>query len=168
MKTHIAEHPPSTIEPDIMREVLEKILGSKHFVNAHKKKQFLRLICNFYLEGRAHELNEHILGYDVFGRKNGYNPSDDPIVRVCAHEIRKKLEVYYGSEGADDPIRLGIPAGSYQPVFTPRASEPTALETPVPPPEIVAEPRRRHVPLKKLAISFAGLGLVIAVVVLAL
>jgi hypothetical protein len=168
MNTHTAEHPPSTVEPDVVHQVLEKILGSKHFVNAYKKKQFLRLICNFYLEGRAHELNEHLLGYDVFGRDSSYNPSDDPIVRVCAHEIRKKLEVYYGSEGANDPIRLEIPAGSYQPVFTQRASEPAALETPVPPPETVTEPIRRQVSLRKLAIGFAFLGLAIAVMVLAL
>jgi hypothetical protein len=165
----MAEHPPFTIEPDTTREVLEKILSSKHFVNAHKKKQFLRLICNFYFEGRAHELNEHVLGYDVFGRKNGYNPSDDPIVRVCAHEIRKKLEVYYGSEGANDPIRLEIPAGSYQPVFTRHLPEPeTASETTIPPPlETAAQPPRSRDLLMKLAMGFAVLGLVIAVLTLA-
>jgi hypothetical protein len=150
--------------------VLEKILGSKHFVNAHKKKQFLRLICNFYLEGRAHELNEHILGYDVFGRKNGYNPSDDPIVRVCAHEIRKKLEVYYGSQGANDPIRLEIPAGSYQPVFTRHLPEPeTAIKTAIPPAtEPVAEPPRSRDLLVKLVTGVLVLVLAIAVMALAL
>ena len=118
MKTHMAEQPHSAFEPDEVRQALENILSSKHFVNAHKKKKFLRLICDFYMEGRAQELNEHILGYDVFGRDSSYNPSDDPIVRVFAHEIRKKLEAYYTNEGASDPIRLEIPAGSYQPVFT--------------------------------------------------
>src|ERR1044071_7791706 len=118
MKTRMAEQTPSTVEPDDVRQALESILSSKHFVNAHKKKKFLRLICDFYLEGRAQELNEHILGYDVFGRDKNYNPSDDPIVRVFAYEIRKKLEAYYSHEGADDAIRLDIPPGSYQPVFS--------------------------------------------------
>ncbi|HJQ69234.1 MAG TPA: hypothetical protein VKA70_09690 [Blastocatellia bacterium] len=118
MKTHMAEQPHSTCEPDEVRQALENILNSKHFVNAHKKKKFLRLICDFYMEGRAQELNEHILGYDVFGRDSSYNPADDPIVRVFAHEIRKKLEAYYANEGTGDPVRLEIPAGSYQPVFT--------------------------------------------------
>src|SRR2546423_1889157 len=118
MKTFMAEQPPIPIGHDDVQEVLDSIFKSKHFVNAHKKKKFLRLICDFYLEGRAQELNEHILGYDVFGRDKSYNPSDDPIVRVFAYEIRKKLEVYYSHEGINDPIRLDIPAGSYQPVFT--------------------------------------------------
>lgn len=65
-----------------------------------------------------------MLGFDVFGRDSNYNPSDDPIVRVFAHEIRKKLEAYYGNEGANDPVRLEIPAGSYQPVFTRYLPEP--------------------------------------------
>lgn len=123
MKTRMAEQPPSPVPPDEVREALERLLSSRYFVNAHKKKKFLHLICDYYLEGRAHELNEHILGYDVFGRDSSYNPSDDPIVRVFAHEIRKKLDAYYSNEGAADPIRLEIPAGSYQPVFTPNLIE---------------------------------------------
>ncbi len=130
MKTRMAEQAPSTVEPDEVRQALESLLSSKHFVNAHKKKKFLRLICDFYLEGRAHELNEHILGYDVFGRGSGYNPSDDPIVRVFAHEIRKKLEAYYANEGANDPVRLEIPAGSYQPFFTRHPLEPATQDSP--------------------------------------
>ncbi len=118
MKTFMAEPSPTPIEAAEVQQVLETIFKSKHFVNAHKKKKFLRLICDFYVAGRAQELNEHILGYDVFGRDKNYNPSDDPIVRVFAYEIRKKLEVYYSHEGADDPIRLDIPSGSYQPVFS--------------------------------------------------
>src|SRR6185295_20355738 len=119
MKSQTAEQPASTtIGPEEVREELERILSSKYFVNAHKKKEFLRLICDFHLTGRAHELNEYILGYEVFARDNEYNPSGDPIVRVFAHEIRKKLENYYNTEGSSDPIRLAIPAGTYQPVFT--------------------------------------------------
>src|SRR5215216_2917978 len=127
MKTRMAEESPSAVEPHDVRLALERILSSKHFVNAHKKKKFLRLICDFYVEGRAQELNEHMLGYDVFDRDSTYNPSDDPIVRVFAHEIRKKLEAYYKTEGANDTIRLEIPAGSYQPVFT-RQSPEAAVE----------------------------------------
>src|ERR1051325_10473571 len=118
MKAQMAEPVLANIAPDEIRLALERLLRSKYFVNAHKKQKFVRLICDYYLEGRAQELNEHILGYDVFGRDNSYNPSNDPIVRVFAHEIRKKLEAYYAHEGAADPVRLEIPAGSYQPVFT--------------------------------------------------
>src|ERR1044072_1808072 len=118
MRAQMAEPVSANVEPDEVSLARERLLRSKYFVNAHKKQKFVRLICDYYLEGRAQELNEHILGYDVFGRDNSYNPSNDPIVRVFAHEIRKKLESYYANEGANDSIRLEIPAGSYQPVFT--------------------------------------------------
>lgn len=118
MQTQAARKEDSSIEAEDVRQALESILASRHFVNAHKKKKFLRIICDYYLEGRAQELNEYILGYDVFDRDSNYNPSADPIVRVFAHEIRKKLEIYYRNEGVDDPVHLEIPSGSYQPVFT--------------------------------------------------
>ena len=39
-------------------------------------------------------------------------------MRVGAHELRKKLESYYKSEGKSDDLILGIPVGSYTPIFT--------------------------------------------------
>ena len=170
MKAQTAEPMSASIEPDEVRQALEHLLWSKYFVNAHKKQKFVRLICDYYLEGRAQELNEHILGYDVFGRDSSYNPSNDPIVRVFAHEIRKKLEAYYANEGANDPVRLEIPAGSYQPVFTRQLPEPASemAEATLPPPtELEALPTRRRGSYGKLAAGLVGLGLVAAVLVLA-
>src|SRR5262245_61284021 len=97
--------------------VLARLLGSKYFVHAPKKQKFLRLVCDFYLNGRAGELNEYLIGREVFDRDGAYNPAADPIVRVGAHDVRKKLELYYKREGADDEIRLDIPIGSYEPIF---------------------------------------------------
>ena len=178
MKSQIAEPTTSTtIGPEEVREALEKILGSKYFVNAHKKKEFLRLICDFHLKGRAHELNEYILGYEVFARDNEYNPSGDPIVRVFAHEIRKKLENYYQTEGTNDPIRLAIPAGTYQPVFTRQlpaspvtasvatTSSETLIEAPL---RAEVEPGWRRLSPGIVWMSFAVLCLAIAVVSLVL
>ncbi|MBX3277346.1 MAG: hypothetical protein KF868_04990 [Acidobacteria bacterium] len=103
--------------PDEVRETLDRVLQSRYFVNAPKKQKFLRLVSDYYLRGRVKDLNEYLIGREVFDRDDSYNPSADPIVRVGAHEIRKKLELYYQQEGASDPIRLEIPTGSYEPVF---------------------------------------------------
>src|SRR2546426_8162077 len=136
MRPQTAKQSVPSVQPDEVRQSLDNILNSKYFVNAPKKKAFLRLICDFYLEGRAHELNEYILGYDVFDRDKTYEPSADPVVRVTAHEIRKKLEAYYQHDGIDDPFRLEIPPGSYEPIFTPHTSEKAALE-PLAPPVVI-------------------------------
>ena len=168
MESRLAEQPKTAIAADDIREALERILRSKYFVNAHKKKQFLRVICDYYLEGRAQELNEHILGYDVFDRDSSYNPSADPIVRVFAHEIRKKLEAYYADEGSKDPIHLEIPAGSYQPAFKRHLPDPsTGSIEPVLPRQSEAEVKttgRRRSWAVPLTIGFALLCLSVALI----
>jgi len=171
MATHVVKPIPSAIESEEIRQELERILSSKYFAHAQKKQKFLRLVCDFYLEGRAHELNEYLLGYEVFDRDNKYNPSTDPIVRVVAHEIRKKLDLYYKNEGASDSVRLDIPAGSYQPTFTLQTPEATVevAQTEVPAlSEVKVTPRRWRVPLVPLGLGIVVLGLVMMIVFLAL
>src|SRR5215470_2805466 len=116
---------PPAIKPDEVRQTLESILGSKYFSHAPQKRKFLRLICDFYLNDRASELNEYLIGREVFSRGAAYHPAEDPIVRVVAHDVRKKLEMYYQGEGTDDAIRLQIPVGCYEPQFTRRPSRPS-------------------------------------------
>jgi hypothetical protein len=105
------------LTPDEMRQELERVLNSKYFVHAPMKQKFLRLICEFHLNGRGSDLNEYLIGREVFDRNDSYNPATDPIVRVGAHSVREKLALYYQREGAKNGIRIGIPVGSYEPVF---------------------------------------------------
>lgn len=100
-----------------MRRALNRVLNSKHFVHAPMKQKFLRLTCDFHLSGRGAELNEYLIGREVFDRDDSYNPATDPIVRVGAHGVREKLTLYYQKEGADDELRIEIPVGSYEPIF---------------------------------------------------
>jgi hypothetical protein len=115
-KTSSAVNPPA-VGAEEVRFVLGRILGSRHFAHAPKKQKFLRLLTDFYIQGRVAELNEYLIGREVFDRDENYNPADDPIVRVGAHDVRKKLELYYQIEGIEDEVRLEIPVGSYEPVF---------------------------------------------------
>jgi len=163
--------PPTAEE---VRQLLERILCSRQFSNAPKKQKFLQLICEAYLDGRASELSEYSIGYEVFDRNETYDPALDSIVRVGAHEVRKKLERYYKSEGKNDEILLEIPAGSYIPIFTrlkqaPEATEPIIAAPSTPPSpghvgRIGAIAGKTRITLSGLALVF----LIIAVVMLAL
>jgi len=62
-----------------------------------------------------------MVGCEVYNRDKDYNPALDPIVRVGAHGLRKKLEAYNNGEGKDDEIILEIPVGSYIPIFSRRS-----------------------------------------------
>jgi hypothetical protein len=57
---------------------------------------------------------------EVFGRPSDYNPSEDNIVRAEARELRKRLDIYFLTEGRGEPVRIRIPKGSYVPCFEPR------------------------------------------------
>jgi len=116
-----------TVSREEMVEALDRVLGSKYFAHAPMKQKFLRVISEFYLSGRAPELNEYLIGREVYSRDDSYDPATDPIVRVGAHSVREKLELYYHKEGANDRIRIEIPIGSYEPTFAcndPRLKEP--------------------------------------------
>jgi len=130
----ISEHPVSTetgvpISDEEIRRTLDRILNSKHFSQAPKKRAFMELICDYYLAGRAKEINEHLIGLEVYERNDHYSPAEDPVVRVAAHDIRKRLEQYYLHEGLNDEVRLDIPIGSYEPVFKLASGVPAEAET---------------------------------------
>ena len=100
------------------REELRRVLQSKHFASAPKKSRFLEFVVEQALLGNADKLNEYLIGVEVYGRGTDFNPQDDPIVRVQAHEIRRALKAYYEEYGSISPLRLELPAGHYVPVFS--------------------------------------------------
>jgi len=129
----ITEHQTSaeigvSISPEEIKQALDRILNSRHFSQAPKKRKFVQLICDYYLAGRAKEINEHLIGLEVYERRDRYSPAEDPVVRVAAHDVRKRLEQYYLHEGREDEVRLEIPIGSYEPVFKLASDVPAEVE----------------------------------------
>ena len=100
------------------REELKRLLQSKYFAKAKKKSRFLEFICEQTFLGNAEKLNEFLVGIEIYERGPGFNPQDDPIVRVQAHEIRRALKRYYEEEGKESNLRIDLPPGHYVPVFS--------------------------------------------------
>jgi hypothetical protein len=150
---------PELTEAEV-REVVNRILSSKHFSNAPTKQRFLQLICEAYIDGREDKLNEYMIGCEVYDRDETYNPALDPIVRVGAHGLRKKLQSYYKAEGKDDELILEIPVGSYIPIFTRRIRPPEPIASTndtistVLLSESSEKSRRKWITLLSLAIGF--------------
>jgi len=118
---NVTEHrtsPPQNGEARavILRE-LEKILESAPFRGSSRRKDFLSYVVHHSLDGGHELLKERIIGTEVFHREADYATGDDPVVRVQAGEVRRRLEQYYHSAPADVPVRIQIPLGSYCPVF---------------------------------------------------
>ena len=101
---------------------LERLLDSDTFRRSQRHRRFLAHVVGAGLAGRHDRLKEIIIGLEVFGRVlPGYDPREDPIVRVEAGRIRDKLERFYDGEGAAESYRIAIPVGGYLPRFTRRA-----------------------------------------------
>jgi hypothetical protein len=100
-----------------IREELDRILASHEFRSSKRSQEFLRYVIEHTLSGRGEMLKERTIGIEVFGRPTTYDPSDDATVRVKAGEVRKRLGLYYSSEGAHNPIRIELPSGTYVPEF---------------------------------------------------
>jgi hypothetical protein len=64
----------------------------------------------------------------VFGRRADFDTSQDAVVRVYVHKLRRKLEAIYAGPRKDSPTHLTIPRGEYRLVVEAA-------------PEAVAEPR---------------------------
>jgi hypothetical protein len=75
--------------------------------------RFLGYAVRLTLEGKSADLKVYSIGLEVFDRKPSFDPRLDPIVRVEARRLRKKLDEYYDQERAGDPVRIRLPKEGY-------------------------------------------------------
>src|ERR1700739_1845442 len=109
--------PSTPADCALVQQQLEKLLTDSHFSFSKRYPSFLRFVVTNALAGQTELLKERILGVEIFGRHADYDTATDPIVRVTAAEIRKRIELYYQEAGHDAEIRISLPSGSYVPQF---------------------------------------------------
>jgi hypothetical protein len=110
--------PSSELEKAAVQQQLEKLLATPLFNSSKRYPSFLKLVVARVLAGQTDQLKERILGVEIFGRPADYDTNSDPIVRVTAAEIRKRIEQYYQDPSHSQEIRFFLPAGSYAPQFS--------------------------------------------------
>jgi hypothetical protein len=109
------EHLPAA---EVVREQLERLLNSSRFASSPRCQSLLRHIVEEALRGNVESLKERNLGIEVFGRDAAYDTNANPVVRIAASEVRKKLAQYYFDSGHQRQVRITIPVGSYVPEFS--------------------------------------------------
>ena len=111
--------------------LLERVAASGPLRRSQRLRDFLLYVGREAVEHARVELHEQEIGEAVFGRARDYDTTADNIVRVTATELRKRLEIYFATEGAAEALIAEIPRGSYLPIFHRRAIElplPAALD----------------------------------------
>ena len=107
-------------DKQLILDQLQKIVESKQFSRSGVNVSLLNLLVNSTLEGI--KLKETTIGSEIFGK--AYDPvRNDTKVRVYVHNLRKKLDVYYATEGKTDDLLFEIEKGQYQVSFSTRVTK---------------------------------------------
>jgi len=140
-------------------EELDRILVSRFFKNSLRSRQFLEYVVRHKLDGHAEQLKERTIGIEIFQRAPGYTTGEDPIVRVQASDVRRRLEQYYQALPDRPGVRIELQAGSYSPnIHWSSAVSETTTDHPEPLPAQTPQRRSRAIP-------FLLAGLILALVV---
>jgi hypothetical protein len=110
--------------------LVERIVASPQLKRAARLREFLLYVGQRSIKDGLDQVHEQEIGSNVFGRPADYDTSLDNIVRVNASELRKRIEDYFESDGAAEPLIMEVPRGSYKPVFRQRAIEPAKKTEP--------------------------------------
>ena len=113
----------------LVREQLKRLLAHPLFTNSKRYPVLLAYTVEQALLGNAGELKERTIGVEAFGREPTYDVSVDPVVRMTAAEVRKRLtQYYYSPDHSPDhagELIIELPVGSYVPLF--REASPHAV-----------------------------------------
>jgi hypothetical protein len=156
-------HAQDGIDPRFQE--LERVVRSDTFSKSPRLATLLKHICERTWAGQADELSEQQIGIHFFHRPPGFNAGEDAIVRGTARHLRKRLDLYYESEGKQNPARISVPKGGYVARFE-EVSQPPA-ESVLATTEVSHEPAEshgsRHPPLWLIAalvlLVIGGIGL---------
>jgi hypothetical protein len=155
-------HPPSFDEHQksaILRE-LDNVLNSHTFRTSERCKQFLSYVVTHALEGHHERLKERTIGVEVFHRQPSYATGDDPVVRVKATEVRRRLGQHYLEEANSPEVRIELPVGSYVPEF-----HWGPAETPPHKEELLPSKKRARAGMVIVVLAVVALTAVLAVVI---
>lgn len=101
-------------------EQIDRLVSSRTLHGSESLCKLLRYLADQAIEHPGAPLKEYQLATEVFGRPSDFDPHLDSTIRVQAGRLRAKLGEYYASEGAQDPILVEMPKGTYLLSFHPR------------------------------------------------
>ena len=156
---------------DMVFTQVAKIVSSDIIRGSDSLCRLLRYLAEQAVDHPGSSVKEYQIATEVFGRPADFDPRLDSTVRVQTGRLRSKISEYYAGVGAEDPVVVEIPKGTYSLAVHLRVPHAPPLPPPataVSPP--VAKPDARFRPTSNVAVwALVCLcaGLVIAVIYLA-
>jgi hypothetical protein len=119
----------SGVPVEAQRAAYQSLLDSGYLNRAPSLIRILNYICGQYFQGRGDQIKEYNIAVEALEKPPQFDQKSSSVVRVEIHRLRKRLQQYYATVGADAPVELSIPEGSYVPVFLARNGQPTPSTT---------------------------------------
>lgn len=101
---------------------IDKLVNSHVLHGSESLCKLLRYLAKHALDHPGSPIKEYQIATEVFGRSADFDPQLDSMVRVQAGRLRVKLAEYYGADGAEDPVLVELPRGTYVVAFHHRAA----------------------------------------------
>ncbi len=147
--TNVPNKLPENIDLE-KEKALQDILESSDF---KESKRYSELLCYLVAETLSGNIPKEItIGIKFFGKGNGFDPKEDPTVRVYINNLRKKLEHYYLTATLTAKYKISIPKGHYEVEFLP-------IEQVI---DTISNPEVKY-PNKKWIIALASLVIVFVI-----
>jgi hypothetical protein len=147
---------------------LQRLLESRTLSSSEAIRRILKYIVEASVSGHAREIKEYTIAIEALKCPQGFDPKSDNKVRVQMQRLRKKLEEYYGGEGAQDPLRILIPTGHYTPLFEPSSAGESTSKAPKGAPLAAAAPAPLSNNLASSLQGMKGFSLILAISIVAL
>ena len=97
---------------EALREHARKIEKSGALGRSRSYARLLEFLIDCAGTGRVPKELE--IAMEVFGKGADFDPSQDSMVRVYAHNLRQKLEHHYATDGRTEPRQLSLARGEYR------------------------------------------------------
>ena len=88
-----------------IQQQLQRILRSPEFHASDRQREFLKFVVTETIAGRDSEIKGYTVATQIFGRREDFDQSIDPIVSIQANNLRRDLERYYLVVGQNDQVR---------------------------------------------------------------
>lgn len=105
------------VSREMIEAQLRRVRSSAHFSHSQRCSIFLNFVVRTTISGHQDQLKERTIGIEAFRRSPSYDQSVDPIVRITAGEVRKRLSQYYYEPEHQEELRIELHPGSYVPEF---------------------------------------------------
>jgi hypothetical protein len=127
-------------------ELVQRVAHSGLLAKSRRQQRLLLFLCDRTLRG-GKAATETEVAAAVFGRET-FDPSIDTLIRVHASQLRRRLQLYFATEGAAEPTVIELGHGTYWPAFRPRPLRP-------PSESVAPEARRPRRTRRLVAVAWA-------------